>query len=277
MIPDPQRHVLAAKLNYYLDQYEDAIDILSDGIERHPDSPHLYRHRGHFNVSIREFDDAIRDFERAVELMAEMDDEIEYYQAQEVEEMERLLLGDEPKLFTEPTPVNASTLAELEDVNKATLKFSTWYHFGLAHYLNGEFETAAEYYRNALNHAVDDDGRVAALDWIYMSLRRAGHDADAERLLDETNIDDMDVKEPSYYRRMRMYKGRLSPEDLLSPPTADDDHSIATQGYGVGNWYLYNGDQAKAVEVFERVIDAGQEYTFGHIATETDMKRLDIE
>lgn len=275
MIPEPQRYILAAKLRYYLDHYEEAIQTLSEGIERDPDSPHLFRHRAHFKVSIREFDDAIQDFERAVELMSDMDDEIEYYQTKEVEEMERILLGEEPELFTSPTPVNESTLAELQDTNKATLKFSVWYHFALAHYLRGDFEIAADHYRSALEHAVDDDGRVAALDWLYMSLQRAGREAEAENVLSEIDIGGLEVDEPSYYRRLKLYKGQLDPHDLLSPPTADDDHSIATQGYGVGNWYLYNGNRDDAIDVFERVLDAGQNYTFGHIAAETELERLE--
>ena len=39
---------------------------------------------------------------------------------------------------------------------------------------------------------------------------------------------------------------------MLNLNTADDVQ-IATQGYGVGNWYLVNGDKAKAKEIYERV------------------------
>lgn len=273
MIPEPHRYVLAAKLHSYLNRHDEAVRVLSEGIERNPDSPHLHRHRGHFKISLRRFDDAIPDFERAVELMEGMEDEIEYYQAELVGEMERLLLDRPPELLVEPTPINEESLNELKDVYKGTLKSSTWYHFALAHYLRGDFATAADHYRKTLEYCVDDDMRVATTDWLYMSLRRAGREDEARELLDATSTD-MHIVEPSYHRRMRMYKGELAPEDLLAPD-ASDRRTIATQGYGVGNWYLCNGDRDKAVDVFRRVIEHGQPAAFGYMAAEVDLARMD--
>jgi hypothetical protein len=52
-----------------------------------------------------------------------------------------------------------------------------------------------------------------------------------------------------------------------------DDVQIATQGYGVGNWYLVSGDKQRAREIFEKVV-AGRAWTaFGHSAAEADLKR----
>jgi hypothetical protein len=48
---------------------------------------------------------------------------------------------------------------------------------------------------------------------------------------------------------------------------------IATQGYGVGNWYLVNGDTRKAREIFERVVAGNAWQAFGWIAAEADLKR----
>ena len=50
--------------------------------------------------------------------------------------------------------------------------------------------------------------------------------------------------------------------------------SLATQGYGVANWYLYNGDSDKAKEILEKVLDGTSWAAFGYIAAEADMKRL---
>lgn len=274
MIAQVDRYVLAAKLHSYLNDHAAAVRVLSEGLAQHPDAPQLYRHRGHFRISLRAFDDAISDFERAVALLDERDDEIEYYQAQLVPEMERLILGKAPELLVAPTPIHATTLAELKDVYKGTLKSSTWYHFALAYYLKGEFDIAADYYRKTLAYCIDDDMRVATLDWLYMSLRRAGKEAEAKQLLNETDTD-MHINEPSYYRRMLMYKGQLTPEELLSPTTADK-RAIATQGYGVGNWFFCNGERDKAVEVFKRVIALGQRAAFGHLAAEVDLGRLGV-
>ena len=59
----------------------------------------------------------------------------------------------------------------------------------------------------------------------------------------------MDILENgAYHARLLMYKGLRTPESVLNLNTADDIQ-IATQGYGVGNWHLVNGDKAKAKEI----------------------------
>ena len=55
----------------------------------------------------------------------------------------------------------------------------------------------------------------------------------------------------------------------------DQDLAIATQGYGVGNWYLYNGDTAKAIKIYEQVIGGKHWSAFGFIAAEADLYNLE--
>lgn len=270
-LPDFQRVILAAKLYSYLNSHADSTRVLSEGIERNPDVPHLYRHRGHFLISQRKYAESLPDFEKAVQLLDSYgDDEIEYYQAELVPEMIRILLDEPAQLLTEPTPINDSTLAELKDVYKGTLKSSTWYHYGLAHYLLGNFDEAARIYEKSLEYAIDDDMKVATLDWLYMSLQRAGQTDRARELLDSIDTD-MHINEPSYHRRMQLYKGQLAPEQLLG--VDEDRRTVATQGYGVGNWYLYNGDVDNALKTFRRVLELGQFPAFGYLAAEADLKR----
>jgi hypothetical protein len=69
-----------------------------------------------------------------------------------------------------------------------------------------------------------------------------------------------------------MYKGLEKPEALLDPANADA-LTIATQGYGVGNWYFVNGDRAKAMSTFEKVVAGPQWSAFGYIAAEADLAR----
>ncbi len=49
--------------------------------------------------------------------------------------------------------------------------------------------------------------------------------------------------------------------------------NIATQGYGVGNWYLVNGDVAAATEIFERIVAGTSWAAFGYIAAEAELAR----
>ena len=71
-----------------------------------------------------------------------------------------------------------------------------------------------------------------------------------------------------------MYKGELAVEELFETDNDDVALSLATQGYGVANWYLYNGDTARAKEILKQVLDGTSWAAFGYIAAEADMKRL---
>jgi hypothetical protein len=119
---------------------------------------------------------------------------------------------------------------------------------------------------------VNDDMLVATTDWLYMTLRRLHRDEDARKALEPIR-EKMDILENgAYHARLLMYKGVRSPESVLNLNTADDVQ-IATQGYGVGNWYLVNGDRGKAREVFERVVSGRAWPAFGFIAAEAELKR----
>jgi hypothetical protein len=119
---------------------------------------------------------------------------------------------------------------------------------------------------------VNDDSIVAASDWLYMTYRRLGRTEEARKVLEPIR-ETMDILEnDAYHKRLLMYKGLVSPDTLLKTEGADD-LQIATQGYGVGNWYLYNGDKAKAREIFERVVRGSSWSAFGFIAAEADLHR----
>ncbi len=81
------------------------------------------------------------------------------------------------------------------------------------------------------------------------------------------------LENTSYHRRLLMYKGELEPEALLSSQDATD-LDLATQGYGVGNWFLYNGNETRARETFARVVEGRYWPAFGFIAAEADLERL---
>ena len=228
----------------YLWRYRDAIDTFSKGIALHPNSYKLYRHRGHRYITVREFDRAIADFEKAVSLIKGVPDEVEPDGA--------------PNKYGKPRSTSHSNI---------------WYHLALAYYLKGDFPNAVRAFEECLTFSKNDDMRVATLDWLYMSNRRMGRHEAAKQLLSQVSEKMEILENDSYHRRLLMYKGVLQPEQLLDATNADD-LTIATQGYGVGNWYLAEGNTAKAVNIFERVVGGRQWAAFGYIAAEADLKRM---
>jgi len=230
----------------YLWRYQEALAIYSQGLDRHPDAPKLYRHRGHRYITVRAFDAAVADLERAARRIAGTDDEVEP--------------DGQPNAAGIPT---------------STLHTNIWYHLGLAYYLQGAFDKALEAYRQCLAAATNDDMRVATLDWLYMTLRRLGRHDEAAAAIASVHAEMTLLENTAYLRRLLMYKGELPPDSLLSVAAGDAAAlTLATQGYGVGNFYLVNGDSERAVAIFRQVTSDTYWPAFGYLAAEADLKRM---
>ena len=151
--------------------------------------------------------------------------------------------------------------------------FDIWYHLGLSHFLNGDFEKALSAYESCLDVSEDDESKVAVSHWLYMTLRRLERLDDAVKVLNNI-IEGMDIEENrSYYDLLNFYKGKKSEEDIFNIKDASD-LELATIGYGIGCWYLYNGDEATAKTYFERIVETKYWPAFGFIAAETELFRM---
>ena len=143
----------------YTGDYRGAIEIFSEGIDKFPDDARMYRHRGHRYISIREFDRAIADLERAAALIEGTENETEPDGA--------------------PNALN---------IPVSSLHGNIWYHLGLAYYLVQDWPNAYRAYRNGFDAGRNDDNRVSTTHWLYSILRRKG-DPDAARVLDAITAD----------------------------------------------------------------------------------------
>ena len=229
----------------YLGRYKDSIKIYSDGIQQFPSDARLYRHRGHRFITLRCFDSAIADFEKAAKLIKGRSDEIE-----------------------------PDGLPNARNIPTSTLQSNIWYHLGLAHYLKGDFQRALRAYREAEKVSTNADMQVATTHWLYMTLRRMGREDEANKTL-ATVRDDLDIIENAdYYKLISVYKGKLKAADVLSEISSNADSlSNATIAYGLGNWFLFNRQTAEAEKIFRRVMAGNQWSSFGYIAAESEIKR----
>jgi dipeptidyl aminopeptidase/acylaminoacyl peptidase len=228
----------------YLGRFQDAIAAYTRAIAKHPQDARLLRHRGHRYITTRQLDKAIADLQGAGRLIEGKPDEVEPD-------------GD-------PDPRNPTP--------GSSLHFNVWYHLGLAHYLKGDFESALAAYQRCLAAARGNDDRVVAVsDWTYMTLRRLNRTAEAAKLLESIRPDMNVIENGSYFARLMLYKGLKKPEEVL---VAGDPLAVATQGYGVGNWYLYNGDAVRARDIFTSVVAGPQWPAFGFIASEAELARM---
>jgi uncharacterized Ntn-hydrolase superfamily protein len=226
----------------YLGRYRETIDIFTKGIAQHPNDARMYRHRGHRYVTVREFDRAIADFEKAAALVAGKPDEIEP--------------DGQPNARNIPT---------------STLQSNIFYHLGLAHYLKGDFEKAADAYRRCMAVSKNPDMLVATTHWYYMTLRRLDRKAEADALLAPITADMDIIENTSYHELLMMYQGEAAPEKL-----SGSGLDGATKGYGVANWHLYNDRRDEALKILAEIVEsnAAQWPAFGYIAAEADLARL---
>jgi tetratricopeptide (TPR) repeat protein len=204
----------------------------------------LYRHRGHRYISIRKFDKAIRDFQKAATLAEGRDIEIE-----------------------------PDGLPNKLNIPLSNLQFNIYYHWALAHYLKGAFEKAIPIYEKCMAYSDNDDLITATADWMYMTYRRLGQEEKAQQVLAKIHSDMKIIENDAYYKRLLMYKGEIKPSDLLDLENDDPDEllNLVTQGYGVGNWYFYNGEKGKALEIFRKIVGTDYWSAFGYIAAEADL------
>ncbi|WP_239491706.1 tetratricopeptide repeat protein [Luteitalea sp. TBR-22] len=240
----PEAIIWIGRRQAYLWRYEDAIATFTRGARLHPDDARIYRHRGHRYITTRQFALAQEDLERAAALIAGRPDEVE--------------------------PDGAPNAA---GVPRSTLHFNVWYHLALAYYLQAQYERAADAWAQCLRVSRNDDSVVAASDWLWISLMRLGRRGEAAQVLERITPTMEILENGAYHRRLLMYAGRERPEALLDASTADAT-TLATQGYGVGNYYLVTGDTQRAVAVFERVVAGTGWNAFGYIAAEADLVRM---
>lgn len=243
---DPEAIIWYGRRMGYLGNYKEAIEIFTGGIEKHPSDARMYRHRGHRYISTRQFDKAIGDFNKAVELIEGTEDRIE-----------------------------PDGLPNEQNEPRSTLHTNIWYHLGLAHYLTGNFSEAINAYRECIEASENDDMLVATSYWLYMALKRAGHDDLAGEVLEPIERDMNIIENDSYHKLLLVFKGDFDEKSLMDDSSTPLDN--ATIGYGLGNWHYVNGRTRHAEEIFRNVYEGNNWAAFGYIAAEVDLNRIFME
>ena len=202
-------------------QMQEAVQTFTRALAIWPNDPILWRWRGHRNLSVRNFDQAMADLTRGYGM--------------------------------------DSTV------------YGILYHLGVLRFVRGDFNAAADAFRRAQPLAPDAGELAGSTDWLWMSLMRAGRASEAAAML-ARRPDSLPIAN-AYAKRLKMYRGEITPEQLITPAdTSDID--VATLAYGLGDWYMIKGDTAKARAAFERSVKSRGWPAFGFIASEEELRRL---
>jgi tetratricopeptide (TPR) repeat protein len=229
----------------YLGRLREAIDVFSRGIVLHPNEPWLYRHRGHRYVSVRDFDRAIADLERATQLVAGKPDEVEP--------------DGQPNARNIPI---------------GTLQSNIAYHLGLAYYLKGDYARALPVYARDLENSQNEDRRASVGYWLYLTLRKLGRDTEATEVLRPFDSKTQVIENEEYLKLLRLFKGELPVDSVLAgASTGEMSVGDATAAYGVAQWHAFAGRAGEAERIYRRLMAGGQWGAFGYIAAEAELAR----
>jgi tetratricopeptide (TPR) repeat protein len=227
----------------YVGRYEEAVETFSKGLELHPDSARLLRFRGHRYITLRRFEDAVKDLERAQALSAGK--------------------PDEPEPDGKAGVVNGPI---------ETLHSAITYHLGLAHYLLGDFERALAVYQAGAEVArAHPDRTVSLAYWTWLTLGQLGRGEEAQRAIAGIDLAAPLGESFDYRDLLRCFRGELSESEVLAGAQAGSV-SEATRCYGLAMQRKFRGDEAGARELWTRAA-AGMHAAFGCIASEVELAR----
>ncbi len=155
--------------------------------------------------------------------------------------------------------------------------WDVWYHLGLSYFLLGDYVKASKAYQHCLDISTKEDELIAVCDWFYMTKLRLGDREGAEKLLHNIQEDFDPGDNGAYFRRLLMYKGIVKPEEVLPEDLSTlDALDLVTMGFGLSNYYFYNGEEAKSNEVIDMILKSGDEQNcyvaFGYLAAKVDKK-----
>ncbi len=240
--PDDVDLIIAAgrvRRNFW--QYRQAMELYSQAIGLAPEDWRPYRFRGHRHISVREFDQAITDLEKARNL-APLNWDVAYHLG-----LAYYVSGR----FADAADEYARCLGLAGDPDAQAAQ--------------------AEDFRSCAENASDPESLVAMTEWAVRAALRAGREAAASEFLEQIPVD-LDVQENlAYYHDLLLYKGVMTPGQLLGP---DAPYRSETVGYGVANWYLTQGDTAGAISLLEELVEDPWWPGFGRIASEAELARL---
>ncbi|HXW54151.1 MAG TPA: tetratricopeptide repeat protein [Candidatus Cybelea sp.] len=157
-------------------------------------------------------------------------------------------------------------------------KIDAFYHLGLAHYFQGQFDQAADAFRIALRLAANNNSVIDSTNWLYVSLRRAKKDSEAAQVLQKITpqVQNTEPHYGFYLRLLHFYQGMLSELETLpprpkSPSDTESELAFDTVGYGVGNWHLCAGDLGRPSELFEEVVSGNAWNAWGFVGSEVEL------
>ena len=153
----------------------------------------------------------------------------------------------------------------------------TFYHLGLAHLFLGEYKAASEAFCDqGLPLASSEDSKINFTNWCYATSRRAGLKDKADQAIAWVGAKAPAGHSEFYYNLVRFFQKAKTEAEIVPASAGSDIESemrFTTIAFGVANWYLANGDTAKARAYFERIVQGKVWGTWGYVGSEVELAR----
>lgn len=221
----------------YLNRFDEAIDVFTQGLERFPDSYRLLRFRGRKLARARRFDEALADYTRGIALAEHVQDS---YEPDGLVNARHQFLG--------------------------SYRSNLHYYHGQTSWAVGDYAaTLAGMDRSAREPLVqNDDHQVAIRYWRHLALRKLGRHDEARAVVDDTPAGLELLENDSYYDGVRYLQGSLDEAEVLAKADAVSSFAVAMQR-------LFQGDETGAAALLEQIVIASPQ---GFWPAETELLRL---
>lgn len=208
----------------YLGRLPEAIEVFSNGLRLFPDSYRLYRYRGRHLARNYQYEQAIKDYRKAVEL-------IEY----------------EPDSYEPNGIINGLA------ITLSTFKQNIPYYLGQTSMAVGDYETVYSAMDEAINVPVlfaYMEELIPVTYWKYMALRKMGRHQLAETELAKVPDQYELIENDTYHAAVNYLKGNYERDEFLKSADSLGKYAVAMKDH-------FEGRDESAIRLWNELTDAG--------------------
>jgi len=228
-------HIWYGRRLDYAGRICDAVDAFSAGIAKFPDSYKLYRFRARDLTRARKFQEALADYEKALELM-----------------------GDTPDSFEPdgmPNPIGLTI---------STYRGNIVYYHAQTSFATGDYPTMVTGMAKSLELSADfarDDMRVPTAYWTYLAYRKMGGHDKARAAIDAIEPGLKLIENFAYYQAVQIMQGRIDPASV-------QDTRDSTIKFAIAMERRFAGDEKGAQALLTEIV---RENPQGHWPSEAEL------
>jgi tetratricopeptide (TPR) repeat protein len=232
-------HIWYGRRLDYAGRICDAVDAFSAGIKQFPESYKLYRFRARDLTRARRFEEALADYEKALELMGDIPDSFE------------------PDGMPNPIGLTISTY-----------RGNIVYYHAQTSFATGDYPTMVSGMAKSLELAADfarDDMRVPTAYWTYLAYRKMGQHDKARAAIDAIEPGLKLIENFTYYQAVQIMQGRLD-------PAAFKDSRDSTIKFAIAMERRFAGDETGAKALLTEIVHENPQ---GHWPSEAELAAPD--